>query len=81
MSFEVTIIRNSDGQQIVWSEDDDWNEGSEYRWTEGNQACDCNRRGLFLLACGEDDPDYGDCGNTEFSVILPDGTRHPRARK
>ena len=72
MSFEVTIIRNSDGARVTYVDSDTWDEGAEYRWTEGNQACDCNRRGFFLLMQGDPDPDYGECGHTEFSVILPE---------
>lgn len=71
MSFQVIIIRKSDGARVTWTDDDDWTMGAEFRWTEGNQACDCNRRGFFALAQGEKDPDYGACGSTEFSVILP----------
>ena len=74
MSFKVIIIRNVDGARAEWTENDEWNEGSEYRWTEGNESCDCNRRGLFALAHGEKDPDYGECGDTAFSVILPEPT-------
>lgn len=72
MSFEVIIIRNSDGARVTYVDTDEWGEVAEYRWTEGNQACDCNRRGFFLHAMGDPDPDYGECGDTEFSVILPD---------
>lgn len=71
MSFEVVIIRNSDGTRVTHTDSGDWDEGAQFRWTEGNEACDCNRRGLFLRAQGETDPDYGPCGNTEFSVELP----------
>ena len=71
MSFEVVIIRNSDGARVTVTDSDDWGPGAQFRWTEGNQSCDCNRRGDFLYALGNFDPDYGDCGHTEFSVILP----------
>jgi hypothetical protein len=71
MSFEVVIIRNSDGKRVTYVDTDDWTVGAEFRWTEGNQACDCNRRGYFLFLEGDPDPDYGQCGDTEFSVILP----------
>ncbi len=74
MSFEVTIIRKSDGARAIYVDTDTWDVGAEYRWTEGNQACDCNRRGHFLFAQGDTDPDYGECGNGEFSVILPEVT-------
>jgi hypothetical protein len=74
VSFEVIIIRNSDGARVTYTEDGIWDAGAEYRWTEGNESCDCNRRGNFLFARGDLDPDFGDCGDTEFSVILPEKT-------
>lgn len=78
MSFVVTIVRKADGHSVQCTDEDDWDEGSEFRWTEGNQACDCNRRGAFALAMGEPDPDYGECGDTDFFVVLPDGSSHPK---
>jgi hypothetical protein len=86
MSFEVTIIRNSDGARVVVSDDGDFDELSEFRWTEGNQACDCNRARRFAEAHGDPDPwpectcgkapaqcacQKPPCGDTLFSVILP----------
>jgi len=71
MTFEVTIISRSDGEKAVISEPGDWDEGAEFRWTEGNEACDCNRRGLFLAARGDPNPDFAPCGDTAFEVILP----------
>lgn len=71
MSFEVIIIRNSDGARVTHTDSDGWSTGAQFRWTEGNQACDCNRRGAFLRAQGDPDPDFGACGDTAFSVILP----------
>lgn len=71
MSFNVIIIRNSDGTHVTYTDTGDWTEGAQYRWTEGNQSCDCSRRGDFLLMQGDPDPDHGECGNTAFSVILP----------
>jgi hypothetical protein len=71
MPFDVIIIRNSDGERVTYTDAGEWDTGGEYRWTEGNQACDCNRRGYFLHLLGDPDPDYGECGSTAFSVILP----------
>jgi hypothetical protein len=74
MSFEVIIIRNSDGTRITHVDSDTWDVGAEFRWTEGNESCDCNRRGFFLSAQGDPDPDFGECGDGGFSVILPEKT-------
>lgn len=73
MSFEVTIIRNSDGEQATYIENGDWSEFAEFRWTEGNESCDCNRAALFALARGEETEHAVDlpCGDNKYSVILP----------
>lgn len=87
MSFEVTIIRNSDGARVTYVDLAEWDEGSQFIWTEGNLACDCNREMIFAelmnlpnpwpeCICGK----IGSkckcpkplCGNTRFSVILPE---------
>ena len=41
-----------------------------YIWEKGNFECDCNRRGFFKRAGGDDDLDFGECGSGEFSVNL-----------
>lgn len=71
MSFDVVIIRNRDQARVTYVDGGNWTAGAQFRWTEGNEACDCNRRGYFLRAQGDPDPDYGECGHTDFSVILP----------
>jgi hypothetical protein len=74
MSFEVTIIRNSDGARAIHVEEKyHWNDGSDFIWNEGNCSCDCNRAILFALARGEKIPLNGEvqCGNKLFSVELP----------
>lgn len=73
MPFEVTIIRNSDGATVVYIDEADWGEGSEFYWNEGSMACDCNRAVEFHRARGEEIPDRDGttCGDHRFSVKLP----------
>ncbi len=42
---------------------EDWN---DFLWTEGNFACDCNRRMLFI------DEDRDGCSDDEFVVEIED---------
>lgn len=75
--YTVTIRENStmEVEKIVMQED--WQEGSDYWWSEGNFGCDCNRRILFYRAKGvpyEDiETQCGDTGYSVLSIVLPDG--------
>ena len=54
-----------------------WDEGSDYLWTDGNYSCDCNRELFFCRAAAEDEPEEHACGESRFAAlkaILPDGT-------
>lgn len=56
----------------------DWNDNSEFMWTDSNYACDCNRWFFFFLrAADEDEPEeHSLCGDNEFYVVgaeLADG--------
>lgn len=44
--------------------DEKYVDGQEFMWTEGNYACDCNKRLVMGRALGESDPDAGQCGDT-----------------
>lgn len=49
---------------------------SDYIWTEGNYACDCNRALFFARAHNEPDPDV-ECGDAAYAAIraiCDDGT-------
>lgn len=65
--FDPSTGKRADVREDV---DADWAEtyGPEYRWTEGNDACDCNRRNYLLRALGELGPtesiDPDPCGDT-----------------
>lgn len=76
MPCKITLRRNSDGAERVYDEHFDWDEGTEFIWTEGNYACDCNRSVCFALAAGEDETDHPPCGHSAYSIVrvtLPDG--------
>jgi len=61
-------------------ENEDWYDGFEYMWTDGNYSCDCNRALYFARAEPSKSNDLLDieCGETVYSVPfveLEDGTR------
>jgi hypothetical protein len=79
MSYIVAIRRNADGEVRLCPQPFEWEEGSNFQWTEGNYGCDCNRELFFERAAGLD-PDVmsATCGTDRYSVEhieLPDGTR------
>lgn len=43
--------------------------GTDYIWTEGNYACDCNRRLFFELARGRARPDDYPRGDTAYELV------------
>lgn len=50
---------------------------TEYMWTEGNYACDCNRGLFYARAAGEPDPEHTGCSDTRYVIVKvtdPDGT-------
>ena len=47
----------------LWIFPDKYGSRSLYWYEEGNMACDCNRRGLFL-----DDDGEGPCGDGRYTV-------------
>jgi hypothetical protein len=70
---DVQIIRASDGKTVTYHDES----YSEFMWTDGNWACDCNRGLMFRRACGEDvdiTDDHEPCGDSRYYVKLPDGT-------
>lgn len=86
MKYKVLIRKNATGEERFYSMDDiEWDESSEFWWTEGNFGCDCNRGSSFLRAGGPgpaDDPHWNsadfECGDTAYTclyAVLEDGTR------
>jgi hypothetical protein len=77
--YKVAIKNNLTEEIRLCEMDLDWEDHSEWWWTEGNMGCDCNRE-LFWRRSNEEHPDLEDvkCGDDRFSVLyaeLPDGTR------
>jgi hypothetical protein len=86
MKYSVLIRKNDTGEERTYRSDDvEWDDTTEFFWTEGNFACDCNRHLSFLRAGGPgpaDDPHWNnaehDCGDTAYAVpyaTLEDGSR------
>lgn len=66
--LRITISRNADGvvRVTTWENWFEWNDGSEFWWSEGNYACDCNREGLFL---GTGPTAETRCGRDRYTVV------------
>lgn len=86
MKYSVLIRDNETGEARTYSMGDiEWDDSSEFWWTEGNFGCDCNRHLSFLRAGGPgpaDDPHWNNadraCGETAYTVpyaVLEDGTQ------
>lgn len=78
MAYKIVIRRNSDDRIHVCP--GFLGKFSEFWWSEGNGACDCNRKVIFDRVSDPEspryDPDIYPCGETEYSVLearLPDG--------
>ncbi len=78
-SFLVAIRCNTTGEIRMYREDLAWDDvQSDWEWTEGNSACDCNRSMYFQRAGGEDPIWDSPCGDNRYSALyalLPDGTK------
>lgn len=76
--FTVHIRKNETYETRQWVvKDEDWCAVTDYLWTEGNYACDCNRALFFAWAKGEE-PKEGECGETAYSIRfieLEDGSK------
>lgn len=75
MGYSVKIKNNETGEVRDARMDFDWDEASDYWWTDGNFGCDCNRHLVFIRAGNEPESDVS-CGNKLYTVIhakLDDG--------
>lgn len=66
--MHVVILDLETGVQTEMEEPYEQAEWPPFYWTEGNDACDCNRGRLM------GNPDVP-CGQTRFAVQLTDGAR------
>lgn len=83
-NYIVAIRKNSTGEIRLRKVDQQWVDGHEWWWTEGNMGCDCNRYLEFERAGGNmdcwDEPEGQEtpCGDVLYSVLyaeLPSGER------
>lgn len=77
VGYDVVLRRNADGEIRIIHYQWDWDEHSEYYWTDGNGGCDCNQEIFFNRAKGEEAPDRK-CGDEAYAPLyaqLPDGKR------
>lgn len=87
--YRVFITRTADGSTREWKpgwecrdqEEAEWNDGSEFWWTEGNFGCDCNRFMEFERAgpsyTAEDEGRIRDeaiCGSSGYRIRVEDLT-------
>jgi len=78
MSYKVVIRDNKTGEVRICHQDLEWLENSDFWWTEGNMACDCNRHLEFVRAKGEPEEEGFPCGDTRYSALYAepeDGTK------
>src|SRR4249919_410091 len=74
---DVAIRRNADGEVRVYrcreARDKGKTEWSDYIWSDGNFACDCNRYDFFERAGGREPEDEESenvpCGDTAFTIL------------
>lgn len=73
--YIVVLQRKSDGMVRLYPVEDKWSELTEFMWSEGNYACDCNRKLFFARTAGEPDPPEKDlpctpCTGDEEYIVL-----------
>ncbi len=72
--FQVFITDTTTGETREWWDGfygDAWvapESDSEYGWTEGNFACDCNRAEAFAWAAGLDGDLEAVCGHDRYTI-------------
>lgn len=76
MTYKVAIQNNETKEIRMHSESNEW--VSDFWWTEGNGACDCNRRIMFDEAGGDEEDPNNECSDHLYTVLyadLEDGAR------
>ena len=59
--YTVILQKKATGEVSVTNHNGDSKEGAEFYWSEGNMACDCNRRIQFELGLGCKKPEESPC--------------------
>ena len=74
--YTVKLQRNSDGKIVDSVQEFEWQESSEFWWSDGNMGCDCNRHLEFERALGNEPEKHYKCGITDYkilSITIPNG--------
>jgi len=81
LKYSLELIRVADGARVTLHEEttQEYRESTEFVWSEGNFACDCNRAALFARARNEDTEHPVDlpCSNDKYHIeklVWEDGT-------
>ncbi len=73
MNLPVAAVlrKNITGEVRTYTTDvpEEYADGQEFLWTEGNYACDCNRELFFERAGGNHDFDSESCGDERFELV------------
>ncbi|CAN5816701.1 hypothetical protein BH20PSE1_BH20PSE1_01400 [soil metagenome] len=79
--YRVLLRNNQTGEERWFQDPLPWEDHTEFMWTEGNYACDCNRHLSFERAGGREPADEeGKCGTERYTALyaeFPDGARVP----
>ena len=67
----IEIRRNSDGVVRQYLDTHEWSENSDFLWSEGNFACDCNRH-IFFASAANESAENRECGDNSYSVRITD---------
>lgn len=79
--IRIFVRHNPTMVSRFWCEDqsEPWNdETSDFLWSEGNYACDCNRSLFFNRAGDEPDDKNHSCGNEVYSLMIEDAVTGER---
>lgn len=74
--LKVLMRKNETGEEKLLEIDLEWY--SDFIWTEGNFACDCNRHSFFEEYKGDEDDEDFPCGGSAYTIpfiILDDGKK------
>lgn len=79
MEYKIAIRNNETGEIRECPQDLKWEEHTDFWWTEGNMACDCNRHLEFERAGGrKPEWDEGECGDEKYTALyaeFPNGKK------
>ena len=71
MSEVRVLLRDTVTGEEAWysySVDDEYAEGQEFYWSDGNGGCDCNRGSCLASVLGKADPNLP-CGESRIALL------------